>query len=355
MLADRIKLARKAADLSQRALAKQAGVSAMAISKYENGQAMPSSGVLLALARALGLRVEFFFRTSTVELKEVEYRKHSRLPKKVLAAIEGDVVEQVERFLELETYLPTRHVPPFAVPEGLPGRVRSEDRIEQVALEVRSAWGLGTNPVPVLTDTLEERGILVFQTEALHDGKFDGLAATVNGTPVIVVGRDWPGDRQRFTLAHELGHLVLKGRLAPDLDEEKAAHRFAGAFLAPEPEVRKELGPTRTWLEPRELCVLKQAYGLSMQGWIFRARDLGILTPASHSKLMGFFRKRGWHKREPCGGVPKENPQLFEQMIFHALAEDLIGESKAAELMRLPLVEFHALRSMEGPGAAAHQ
>ena len=74
---------------------------------------------------------------------------------------------------------------------------------------------------------------------------FDGMAATVDGIPVVVVGRGWPGDRQRFTLAHELGHLVLHGRLASDVDEEAAANRFAGAFLAPADEVRKELGEKR--------------------------------------------------------------------------------------------------------------
>jgi hypothetical protein len=57
------------------------------------------------------------------------------------------------------------------VPAGLPERVNTLDEIEEVALQVRSAWGLGQNPVPVLTDMLEERGILVFQCEALHDGK----------------------------------------------------------------------------------------------------------------------------------------------------------------------------------------
>jgi len=355
MLSERIKLARKASGLSQRALAEQAGVSATAISKYEKGTLTPSSRVLLALARAVGVRVELFFRTVQVELKEVEYRKHSRLPKKALAAIEAEIREQAERLLELESYLSTRPIPAFELPQGLPTQVKALEAIEDVALALRGAWDLGTNPVPVLTDTLEERGILVFHTAALHGAKFDGLACTINETPVVVVGRDWPADRQRFTLAHELGHLVLKDRVAGDLDEEKAANRFAGAFLAPRPKVYKELGNQRSWLEPRELCVLKGAYGLSMQGWIFRARDLGIITRATHRRLIQFLGEHGWRKSEPCANVAAETPLLYEQLVFHALGEDLISEAKAAELLGMPLAEFHARRNMEAPDAAVNQ
>jgi Zn-dependent peptidase ImmA (M78 family)/transcriptional regulator with XRE-family HTH domain len=354
MIGNRIQLARKGAGLSLRALAERAGVSHTSIAKYESGATTPSSGILLALGKALGVRVEYFFRTARVDLKEVEYRKRSRLPKTVLDMIEGNVIEQVERFLELQTYLPARVLPPFGVPPGLPERIGSLVEIEDLALAVRLGWGLGQNPVPVLTDTLEERGILVFQCDVSHQDKFDGLAASVSGIPVVVVGRAWPGDRQRFTLAHELGHLVLKGRLGPDLNEEKAAHRFAGAFLVPEPEVYKELGASRTRLEPRELCVLKGAYGLSMGAWLFRARDLGIVSEASYLSTVKRFRARGWHKTEPCEPYPQERPQLFEQMVFHALAEDLIAESKAAELLAMPLMDFHAMRNMERSDAVAH-
>jgi Zn-dependent peptidase ImmA (M78 family) len=200
---------------------------------------------------------------------------------------------------------------------------------------------------------LEERGIKVFQSQAIND-RFDGMAATVNGIPVVVVGRGWPGDRQRFTLAHELGHLVLKDRLAPIVDEEAAANRFAGAFLAPADEVRKELGEKRDWLEPRELEALKTTYGLSMQGWMHRAKDLGILSEVRYVAMRKFFSSRGWNKLEPGVQYAQERPQLFDQLVYRALGQDLISESKAAELMRMPLTEFHKQRNWQGGGAAAH-
>ncbi|MGE0875207.1 MAG: helix-turn-helix domain-containing protein [Burkholderiales bacterium] len=353
MIGERIKQARKAAGLSLRALADQAGITAMAISKYEGGKSTPSSRVLLELSKALGVRTEYFFRPVKIELQEMKHRKHSRLPKKALDQIEGDVKEQLERFIELEQLLPNGPVQAFKLPENLPASIATLDEVEAVARDLRKSWDLGVDPIPVLTDMLEERGIKVFQSQAIND-RFDGMAATVDGIPVVVVGRGWPGDRQRFTLAHELGHLVLQGRLAPGVEEEAAANRFAGAFLAPEEEVRKELGEKRVWLEPRELEVLKKAYGLSMQGWMHRAKDLGILPDAHYVEMRKFFSSRGWNKTEPGEQYVSERPQLFDQLVYRALAQDLISESKAAELLRMPLTEFQRKRSMQGDRAAPH-
>src|SRR3990172_8124728 len=355
MIGERINQARKAAGLSLRALAEKAGISAMAISKYETGKSTPSSGVLLSLSKALEVPVEYFLRTAKIKLHEPEYRKHRKLPRKLQTRIEGDVLEQVARFFELMDLLPSGPISRFRIPEGLPDRVHTYADIEGAAEAVRGAWDLGSNPIPDLTDTLEERGIIVLQTAALHENAFDGLAATVNDVLVIVVGMGWPGDRQRFTLAHELGHLILKDRLAPELDKERAANRFAGAFLVPRREVLKELGERRTWLEPGELCALKKTYGLSMGGWLHRAQDLGVLSAAGYLKMYQFFGAHGWVKNEPCDEYPCEEPKLFQQLVFRALGEDLIGESKGAELLRKPLKEFIALRNLKRAASTRHQ
>lgn len=357
MIGERIKQARQSAGLSLRDLAAQCGISAMAISKYERDEITPSSEVLLALSKVLNVRVEYFFRQHQVELKEVEYRKHPDMPEKHKQRILADVRDQLERWLALEEFIPTRWSTPFHLPSGLPNKIKSLDDIEDVALIVRKEWKLGHGAIPDLIDTLELHGIKVFATAADGDRKFDGLSASANGKPVIIVvgGTHAPGDRQRFTLAHELGHLILKGRYPRGMDEEKACHRFAGAFLAPKDSVRKLLGKERTWIEPRELQLLKQEWGLSMASWMLRARDLVILPRPKATELWRFFVAQGWDKREPDPQFPRETPRGFEQLVYRALAEDLIGESKAAELLGLTLRAFTTQRKMESPSHVASQ
>lgn len=355
MLGNRIKQAREAAGLSLRALAEKAGVTAMAISKYEREESTPSSGVLLALAKALGVRTEYFFRQTEIDLTDVEYREHEKLPEKEEKKVISDVIEQLERWIELEEFIPTPWSIEFKLPPGLPKTLRSYDDIEQVVEILRDAWGLGRNQVPDLIDTLETKGIKIIITR--YDGHklFNGLAAKVNHSPVIVVGKHWPGDRQRFTLAHELGHLVLHGRLSSALDEEAACNRFAGAFLVPKESVYAALGNKRTWLEPQELMYLKQDWGLSMGAWTFRARELGILSKEHFQNIWRHFRAHGWKEKEPDPQYPNEKTSLFQQLVYRALGEDIIGESKAAELLGMSVMDLHRCRKLECPDGADRQ
>lgn len=355
MIGNRIKRARIAAGLSQRETAKRAELSAMAISKFERDEVTPASKTLIRLAQVLDTRLEFFFRPDTVALGKLEYRKRSSLQKKQLARIEADVLDQVERFLELLSLFPNPPVHAFEVPVKVPGIVNSLDDIEDVALVVRDAWGLGRNGIPSMVDTLEEHGIFVLTTAVDESSRFDGLAAKVNGYHIVVVGADWPGDRQRFTLSHELGHLVLGGRLRDGIKEEAACDRFAGAFLTPRDAVTMELGSHRSRIEPRELYQLKHEYGLSMLAWVFRARDVGVITRRVAEILMRVFSARGWRKKEPGEPYPSEKHHLFEQLIMHALAEEMISMSKAAELMSLSLSQLREQLIIESPHVAAHQ
>jgi len=295
------------------------------------------------------------FGPTGVDLGKPQYRKRSSVGKKALAKIEADVLDQVERLLEVVSIFPSPPVPKFAVPRGVPPRITSMQHVEDAALALRKSWRLGLNAIPCLADTLEERGLLVLTTRSDASGKFDGLAATVAGHPLVVVGRRWPGDRQRFTIAHELGHLVLSGRLSTGLDEEKACDRFAGAFLVPRQTAVAELGAHRNRLEPHELLSLKHAYGLSMMGWVLRSRDAGIISQQTLDILFRTFSKRGWRKHEPGNPVAPEVPALFERLVVRALAEDMISMSKAAELMLMPVGQFRARLRLKATDEAPHQ
>lgn len=357
MFGERLHRARAAAGLSMGALAAQVGLSANAIKKYEHDINMPGSENLLKLAKALNVRSEYFFRQSNIQLDRVEYRKRSSISKTLLKMVTGDVMEQAERWSELLDLYPDsiKPVEDFSLPVGLPRRVESYEEIESIAEHVRSKWELGLNPVSEMIDTLESKGVLIIRTSVDSGNKVDGLAGTICKTPVVVVSAYSPGDRQRFTLAHELGHLVLHGRLADGLKEEPACNRFAGAFLLPKSGVLQHLGPHRRQIELEELYLLKHEFGISMGGVLMRARQCAVIGNELYERWCKIFGKKGFKVNEPGDPYPQEKTVLFKQLVYRALGEGYIGESKAAELLGLSLSGFYKERMLGETGENTDQ
>jgi Zn-dependent peptidase ImmA (M78 family)/transcriptional regulator with XRE-family HTH domain len=354
MFAERLERARKAAGLSMKALADEIDLSANSIKKYEHGTAMPSSTNLLKLAKALSVRTEYFFRPTKVEISGVEYRKRANTAQKVLDRINGDVLDQAERWQELLEFYPdpVKPIPEFSLPENLPNRLDGLEQVELLAVQMRQAWDLGLNPIHDMIDTMESKGIMIITTDVETDKKFDGLAGKIGNTPVVVISTSQSGDRQRFTLAHELGHLVVHGRLSEELDEEKVCNAFAGAFLLPAQTLIEHLGEKRRNIEPRELLMLKHEYGISMLAALYRAGQCGIITPATQKSLFMLFSKNGWRTQEPGKEYPHESTFLYKQLVYRALGEEYIGESKAAELLGMSVSSFHKERKLEALSAA---
>ncbi len=355
MIGERLQRARKGAGLALRAVAEQAQLSHTTVSKFEKELQKPSSAQLIKLAKILGVRTEYFFRPQSLTIEGIEYRKKSTLSQKSLDKIQADIFDQAERWHELLNLYPHPPIQAFALPDGLPELISAAEQIEVLAETVRSAWKLGLNCIPDLIDTLESQGIMVISSTVGSD-KFDGLAGTINAMPLIVVGANWTGDRQRFTLAHELGHLLLKGRLAQSLldDEEKLCNRFAGAFLLPKQTLIEHLGQHRHRLEINELYLLKHEFGLSMQGVLFRVLNAEIISPVIFQSIYKIFSLKGWRTQEPKEFYPAEHTVLFKQLVYRALAEEYFTEAKAAELLGLPVVKFHQQRTLESLEPITH-
>ena len=351
MIGQRLKVARAAAGLSLRALEAQIGarVTAQAISKYERNESMPSSGVLIALADALGVSVDYLVSDSEMVLDAVEFRKKKLTGKREEAQVEASVVHLLERYLTVEALLALPSVAwdkPRAVPYPI---VRDVSEAEYAAHRLRTDWKLGSNPIPNMVELLEERGIKVLSFDL---SSIDGLTARVRHgnqklVPVIVVNTKSWGERQRFTLAHELGHIAMS--VASPLDAEKAAHRFAGAFLIPSEALWTEVGKRRHSIGWRELFHLKRLFGVSVQVLAFRCRDLGIFNDALFQRLFRDFSRLGWCSppyQEPLPW-PGERPRRFERLCFRALSEGVISESKAGELLGITVHNLN--RYMEQP------
>ncbi|HKZ74251.1 MAG TPA: ImmA/IrrE family metallo-endopeptidase [Steroidobacteraceae bacterium] len=340
MIGKRLKLSRTAAGLSLRGLQQKIGslVTAQAIGKYERNESTPGSSVLLALAEALAVPVDYLLSDGELVLEGVDFRKPALTRRKEEARVQALVLGFLERYLTVESVLglPGER---WDRPRDAPFPVRSIADADHAARAVRSHWGLGLDPIPDFVELLEERGIKVLAADLRRIG---GLTARVrrpgkDPVPVIVVNESEWGERQRFTLAHELGHLVM--HVAPAIDAERAAHRFAGALLMPAESLWAAVGRNRSSVSRGELLELKKLYGVSVQAIAYRCRDLGIFGDRLFRTLFRQFSKAGWRTapyREPFA-LPPVRPRRFERLCYRALAEGAVSESKAAELLGVPV------------------
>ena len=340
-LGQRIRISRRAAGLSLRDLQALIDnrVTAQAISKYERDESVPGSGVLVALADALNVPVDHLTSVGGTRPAAVDFGKRRLSSRREEARMEAGILQFLDRYLTIEEIL---GLPTVAadMPRDAPWPVLHDvAEAEQAALGIRSCWRLGQGPVPNLADLLEERGIKVLPMSLFS---IDGLAARVrredgSTAPVIVVNRDDWGERQRFTLARELGRMVLDP--ATRIFGDKAAHRFAGAFLMPADALRAGMGRHRRAIGWSELFDFKRMFGVSVQALAERCRDLGIFAAPLALRLANEFSRLGWRNppyREPWP-VPRENPGRFERLCCRALSEEGVSESRAAELLGLPI------------------
>lgn len=360
MIADRLKLARRKAGYSLRDLSAAMGekVTAQAIGKYERGESIPSSGVLLALAKALGVSVSYLMDTHGIDLSGVEFRTKASTTGQDRAHVQTAVLEWIERYLQIETVLDLDSAQ-WQSPLPKPRKLARIGDAEKLAEDVREKWELGLDPIPNMTELLEEKGLKVLTTELPE--RVSGFTCMVqrpgnlSALPVIVVNNQFSLERRRLTLAHELAHRLIDTDSLSDKDEEKAATLFAGAFLMPREHLRREVGKHRNALGYKELVDLKRLYRVSGAALLMRLRQLDVISEAT---LVYAFQTiaRGWRTQEPCEIEPPEErgkhegALRFERLCYHALAEGLISLSKAAELLRQPVPDVEA--GLKGPQRA---
>lgn len=239
MFGERLKSARRMSGLSLEDLAQRLGeITKQALNNYEQGKRKPDSAIIIKLAKALGVKPDYFFKESEIALTAFEYRKKARLTKKGKDIIEEKSKEELERYLELENILGItsnfeNHLKDF--------KIRGIEDVEIAAEYLREKWELGLNPIKNLIETLEDHDIRVFQIDAKNE--FDGLAGYSGMIPIIVMNKGIEEIvRRRMTVAHELGHLLLamQKELTPK-EKEKYCFRFAGAFLIPKEVLIYEL------------------------------------------------------------------------------------------------------------------
>lgn len=347
MIGNRLQLARQAAGLSLRALADRLEnvVSAQAILKYEKDRAMPGSQVLLGLCKALNVSPDYLLSERDIALQGIEFRKAASAGAKQEKAVHARVLEQLERYLAVEEALAME---PSKWQSALPRMdpIAAPDDAQSAAQKLRNHWKLGDDPIPSMTELLEEHGIKVIALnldKAVYGSKAEAKLAGDGEVAAILVNKEHTGERQRFTLAHELGHLVLRiSASLSERDAEKAMDRFAGAFLVPERPLRAATGDHRTDISLGELVELKKRFLVSLQVLVVRLRQARILSDTDAKRHWQILDEKGYLRApwpEPAP-VEAEASHRLHRLAMRAVTEGALPESRAAELLGISVREL---------------
>ena len=216
------------------------------------------------------------------------------------------------------------------------------DDAEKAAEKFRDDYNLSINqPISDLISILENLGIIIIQIDNPDNrfSDFDGLSEIVDDIPIIVLLKDSDGARQRFTIAHELGHLVLN-ILDNNLNEEKLCNKFAGALLMPKVAVINEFGEFRHSISYYELKVFKLEYKVSMSAIVYRLKELNIISEYLFRKINISFSSMGIRKQEP-DLIDAENSYQFNRLVHKLEVDNIISLNKACELLGMSIVDYN--------------
>ena len=329
-------LARRSRSLTQEELAQRAGVSRVLLTYYETGTRAVPDDALGRLADALDYPIRFFCRTPTLlgtGGDAVFHRKRQSLPMKAL--YHAHACAEVRR-LEVTTLL---HLAGDDVPSLPEYPADFYDDPARIARTVRAKMNIPPGPVFNLTATLERNGcvIVAHDFESRH---LDGFSQRPPYPPSFIhLNKALPPDRWRWTLAHELGHMVMHSEFmefTPRLLEEQA-NQFAAEFLTP----AHEIAPQLAGLTFQKLGGLKMEWRVSMQALITRAYHLNIISDRQRQSMFTRMAKAGYRTREPATlDPPVEKPTMMHQMARRHCAEYGYTPEELANLLTVNERDF---------------
>ncbi len=309
---ERVRQAREFRGLTQKQLANRLKINQSAIAQIETGRTQPGDDVLDGIVLQTGFPISFFRKPPTTEFPLGTLLFRAR----VLSMRQRREAHQYgQRVYELLEALEHHFTP---IPVSIP---TVSDEPKAAAQLCRSAVGLSPDtPIENLTRSIEKAGVqvLALPTNLKKRDAFSLWGGRDSLRPVIVLCGYPSGDRLRFSLAHELAHLVLHRAIKGDTPElEREADSFAGEFLMPEEAIRRELILPITLTT---LAKLKSRWKVSIQALAHRAYELGIVSQRQYKYLRQQIIKQGWLKDEPIT-IPIEKPRALSQM-----AETLYGK-----------------------------
>lgn len=339
MLGRNIKKYRMLSGLSLRQMAEHLDVSHQTIKKYEDEKLMPSSQRLIEIAKLLNVNIGDLLNTYSVpKLKFENFRKQSKLSKtkeKGLYMLISDEIAKYIEILELANEMYSFDKTKWSFD------VNSINDIENIAIKVRKILGVSDEcALDNLTDKLEDNNFLILEID--YEEKFDGFCEYVDNLAFIILSSKGY-ERNRFTLAHELAHLILK--FEEKLNDKEIEHYcdyFASCLLMPKVAMKKELefrnnSITRN-VSINEIILIAKEYKVSLNAVIMRLNDLGIIDDYKKRNLFILLSKNGLKTRQLK--LVDEHPSRKEKIIFRLEAEKIISTDEAIKYLGVTTDEF---------------
>lgn len=304
----RIRQVRELCGWTQVEFANKLGIKQPTLAQLETGSDTASRRVVEAIARLTDFKPEYFEKPDTGDfpLGSLLFRAHSAITNKHRAEAYRHAQILYEIWTTIAEFI---NELPIRVPQV------KEDPVMAARL-ARAQFGLSPDqPISYVVNAVERSGVTLLSVPVNLEKRdaFSLWTGNPGRRPVIAISGGRPGDRVYWSVAHELGHLVLHNPIqgsAQNLEEE--ADRFAAEFLLPEVAMRQELLPP---LSLKRIAQLKMRWKVSMQAIIRRARELDIIPDRTYRYLFEQMAWRGWRVKEPSSvAIPIEKPRGLREM-----------------------------------------
>lgn len=332
-----IVLAREARGLNQHELADLIKMSATNLSKIERGDIGISPDTLEAISETTSFPTQFFLQPGQIIPECLSFRKRKMVAQKLIAPVNAyaNITKCHLDFLKSGLGVDCPSLPAL--------RVSSSQTPADIANKVRKLWCLPDGPVQNLTQILEEQCIAIMPLD-FGTERIDSRSISADDRhPIICINNALLGDRLRFTLAYELAQIIMHrfNDLPMETDISHEANAFASEFLMPMKDILPDFPMSITI---PLLASLKKKWKVSMIALLYRADDLGLVTPNQKRYLLQQFNQLQIRRREPLElDVPVEQPKLIKQWIAEYQAKTGLGMVDMSALLCLNVDEFMEL------------
>lgn len=329
-----IVLAREARGLTQAELAEEIGISATNLSKMERAEIGISNAVVETISDKTCFPPTFFYQIGDIVPENLNYRKREIVAQKLITPIHAkvNIVRKHVHFLTMALNIQNVKVPVMEVTDG--------QTPQQIAAKLRKLWQVETPIIDNLTKLIEDNGVIIKSLTFNTDRVDSRSILTDDKFQIIYYNESLLGDRQRFSLAYELGQLIMHSFSIIPLERSVSheANAFAAEFLMPAKEI---IADFKDGITIPLLGELKRKWKVSMIALLYRADDLGFLSPNQKRYLIQQFNQLKIRKREPMElDIEKEQPSLIQSWIADFRSKTKLGLVEMAALLFLNVDEF---------------